>query len=248
MHWNSSPLFLRSLAYKGVCFPFRTQGHEIIHAGDLKATQRGRNSSTKLACVPLNGLASMQGPTRIPTHSHANARAHQQGEREKDREKKQRSYIRSLARLVSVSVVWQWESWHHPAPFPPLSSAATAELFCLRAEWAHWMLGDFCLSFSLSPPVSLQLVHVVHRSVVLNRQGIARSLQNWGVCVWGGKPNFQQETADRVKCQCGTVVPGQKKLNWTWKNFPNTSKCWKEGKLSLFKPGTFFFFGWRCHM
>lgn len=59
------PVFFRSLAYKGVCFPFRTQGHEIIHAGDLKATQWGRNSSTKLACVPHNCLARMQGPTRI---------------------------------------------------------------------------------------------------------------------------------------------------------------------------------------
>lgn len=161
---KGSPLFLHRLAYKGVCFPFRTQGHEIIHAGDLKATQRGRNSSTKLACVPLNCLARMQGPTQIPTHSHANARARQQGEREK---KQNNPTVVPFARLVSVSVVWQWESWHHPAPFPPPSSAATAELFCLRAEWAHWVLGDFCLSYSLSSPVSLQLVHVAHRCVAL---------------------------------------------------------------------------------
>lgn len=127
-----APLFFRVSPTKGL-FPIQdTRSLDNTHR-DLKATQWGRDCSTKPAscpslCILLNA-PDFNSPCRMhvhiqrQTHSHANPHK-----------------IPSHTRCVSASVVWQWESWHHRVALP-LPHSVRGELFSL-VKWAWWMLGD----------------------------------------------------------------------------------------------------------
>ena len=108
-----APLFFRVSPTKGL-FPIQdTRSLDNTHR-DLKATQWGRDCSTKPASCPslcillyapdFNSLCRMHVHIQRQTHSHANPHK-----------------IPSHTRCVSASVVWQWESWHHRValPLPP---------------------------------------------------------------------------------------------------------------------------------
>lgn len=79
-------------------------------------------------------------------------------------------------RLSWVPLLWQWESWHHHAPFPPLFSDR-AKLFSLL-KWAQCIPGHFALCpvfLSLCILLKAQHVHVMDTRACLKRQQVCRS-------------------------------------------------------------------------
>lgn len=136
-----APLFFRLLPTKGL-FPIQdTRSLDNIDTGTSRPHSGGglvQQTRVLPLCANLstpqrhfNTLCGMRIHTQKQMHSHANS--HKMSE--------------TYAGLVSVSVVWQWESWHHCAAVPP-PSPLRAVLFSL-VEWAQWMPGNFSLSLFL---------------------------------------------------------------------------------------------------